>query len=569
MKRIILSIVALILSHFSNAQICSKAQLPTSLQNGLVSFYPFCGNANDGSGNSLNATLNQGALTQDRFGNANSAISLNGSSQRIEFPVNSSYNTTTFSISFWTKGNSYNIHNKVQLGVTASALRWSLNWNETNINFSPMTCAGGYAANSNLFNSGMPLRQWNHIVYVVEGTSTKVYKNGVYVGVQNTASALTCFNTSMKLCFGGDIGGGSIEYYDGAFDDIFFYNRAVTSAEASQLYSLTSNPCSISTNVPSAPSLNYLPYGTTVAGRNGAVSAANQLTSPNGVAVDAIGNIYVADFYNNRIQKWAPGAISGTTVAGGNGAGYGANQLNSPTGVVVDAVGDIYIADQANHRIQKWVQGANSGITIAGGNGYGSAANQLHLPSEIALDLAGNIYVLDYGNNRVQKWVKGASNGITVAGGNGAGSDPNQLFDPFGITIDASGNIYVTDRGNNRVQKWAQNALVGVTVAGGNGTGSAANQLDSPFGVAVDVVGNIYVSDGLNNRVQKWAPNALVGITVAGGNGAGSASNQLDNPGGVAIDGSGNLYVSDGGNHRVQRWAPGATTGTTVAGGNG
>ena len=569
MKRIILSIVALILSHFSNAQICSKAQLPTRLQTGLVSFYPFCGNANDGSGNSLNATLNQGALTQDRFGNANSAISLNGSSQRIEFPVNSSYNTTTFSISFWTKGNSYNIHNKVQLGVTASALRWSLNWNETNINFSPMTCAGGYAANSNLFNSGMPLRQWNHIVYVVEGTSTKVYKNGVYVGVQNTASALTCFNTSMKLCFGGDIGGGSIEYYDGAFDDIFFYNRAVTSAEASQLYSLTSNPCSISTNVPSAPSLNYLPYGTTVAGRNGAVSAANQLTSPNGVAVDAIGNIYVADFYNNRIQKWAPGAISGTTVAGGNGAGYGANQLNSPTGVVVDAVGDIYIADQANHRIQKWVQGANSGITIAGGNGYGSAANQLHLPSEIALDLAGNIYVLDYGNNRVQKWVKGASNGITVAGGNGAGSDPNQLFDPFGITIDASGNIYVTDRGNNRVQKWAQNALVGVTVAGGNGTGSAANQLDSPFGVAVDVVGNIYVSDGLNNRVQKWAPNALVGITVAGGNGAGSASNQLDNPGGVAIDGSGNLYVSDGGNHRVQRWAPGATTGTTVAGGNG
>lgn len=569
MNRIILLIVTFLISHGSFAQICSKAQLPSSLQNGLVAFYPFCGNANDGSGNILNATLNQSTLIQDRFGNSSSAISLNGTSQRIEFPINWSYNASTFSISFWTKGNSYNIHNKVQLGVTGGALRWSLNWNETNINFSPMTCAGGYAANYNLFNSGMPLRQWNHMVYVVEGTSTKVYKNGVYVGVQNTASALTCFNTSMKLCFGGDIGGGSIEYYDGAFDDIFFYNRAIVSTEVTQLYSITSDPCSISSNVPSAPLLNYMSYGTTVAGRNGAVSAANQLTSPHGVAVDAAGNIYVADFYNNRIQKWAPGASSGTTVAGGNGAGYGANQLNSPTGVVVDAVGDIYIADQSNHRIQKWVQGANSGITIAGGNGYGSDANQLHLPSEIAIDLAGNIYVLDYGNNRVHKWVKGASSGITVAGGNGAGSDPNQLFDPFGITIDASGNIYVTDRGNNRVQKWAQNALVGVTVAGGNGIGSAANQLDSPFGVAVDVVGNVYVSDGSNNRVQKWMPGSSSGITVAGGYGVGIALNQFDSPGGIAIDVSGNFYVSDGGNHRIQKWNLGATSGVTVAGGNG
>jgi len=254
MKRIILPIVAFLISHFSYAQVCTKAQLPNNLQNGLVAFYPFCGNANDGSGNLLNATLNQGTLVQDRFGNTSSAISLNGTSQLIEFPINASYNTSTFSISFWTKGNSYNIHNKVQLGVAGGALRWSLNWNETNNYYSPMTCAGGYATNSNSFNSGIPLRQWNHIVYVVEGTSTKVYKNGVYDGVQNTASALTCFNTSMKLCFGGDIGGGSIEYYDGAFDDIFFYDRAISSSEVSQLFLITNTGC----NTPDIT--NFIPF---------------------------------------------------------------------------------------------------------------------------------------------------------------------------------------------------------------------------------------------------------------------------------------------------------------------
>jgi gliding motility-associated-like protein len=569
MKRIILPIVALILSHFSNAQICSKAQLPTSLQDGLVSFYPFCGNANDGSGNSLNATLNQGALTQDRFGNANSAISLNGSSQRIEFPVNSSYNTTTFSISFWTKGNSYNIHNKVQLGVTAGALRLSLNWNETNINFSPMTCAGGYAANSNLFNSGMPLRQWNHIVYVVEGTSTKVYKNGVYVGVQNTASALTCFNTSMKLCFGGDIGGGSIEYYDGAFDDIFFYNRAVTSAEASQLYSLTSDPCSISSNVPLAPTLNYKSVGVTVAGSNGYTASANQLSFPIGLALDAAGNLYVADFYSNRIQKWAPGALTGITVAGGNGAGSAANQLNSPTAVAIDALGNIYIADQANHRIQKWAPGASSGTTVAGGNGYGFADNQIELPNGLTIDAAGNIYIVDYGNNRIQKWAPNAISGITVAGGNGAGPAANQLSDPSGVAVDASGIIYVADSRNHRIQKWLPGANFGTTVAGGNGAGSNANQLNYPVELVIDVTGNIYVSDSYNNRIQKWTPGAINGITVAGGNGTGSSANQFDGNLGIVRDASGSLYISDANNNRVQKWVSGATSGSTVAGGNG
>ena len=96
------------------------------------------------------------------------------------------------------------------------------------------------------------------------------------------------------------------------------------------------------------------PQGFTVAGGNGLGSAANQFNETSDIFVDASGNIYVSDFHNHRIQKWAPGATTGTTVAGGNGLGSAANQFNYPEGIFVDTSGNIYIADTYNHRIQKW-----------------------------------------------------------------------------------------------------------------------------------------------------------------------------------------------------------------------
>jgi hypothetical protein len=251
-------------------------------------------------------------------------------------------------------------------------------------------------------------------------------------------------------------------------------------------------------------SFKTLSTGTTVAGGNGSGSAANQLFYPEGVFVDASGNIYVADANNFRIQKWAPGATSGTTVAGGNGGGSAANQFFWPRGVFLDASGNIYVADH-NHRIQKWAPGATSGTTVAGGNGQGSAANQLLYPRGVFVDATGNIYVADEQNHRIQKWAPGATSGTTVAGGNGQGSAANQLGYPRRLFLDATGNIYVADQGNDRIQKWAPGATTGTTVAGGNGQGSAAYQFNSPYGVFVDASGNIYVADQFNHRIQKWA----------------------------------------------------------------
>ena len=118
----------------------------------------------------------------------------------------------------------------------------------------------------------------------------------------------------------------------------------------------------------------------------------------------------MSDNLNNRIQKFPPGSDSttnGVTVAGGNGLGSAGNQLNSPTGIFVDRTGNLYVADYYNDRVQMFPAGSDSatnGITVAGGNGQGSAPDQLAYPTTVYVDTMGSIYVVDQLNNRVQKW---------------------------------------------------------------------------------------------------------------------------------------------------------------------
>ncbi|GAB3493261.1 hypothetical protein GCM10027341_08350 [Spirosoma knui] len=318
------------------------------------------------------------------------------------------------------------------------------------------------------------------------------------------------------------------------------------------------------------------PDGVTVAG--GLPSAATQFDYASGVYVDGLGNVYVSDESNHRIQKWEPGATQGITVAGGNGEGSGANQLSYPHGVFVDGAGNTYVVDRYNNRIQKFPPNstsATSGTTVAGGNGAGSGANQLNRPLGIYVDGTDNLYVSDADNHRIQKFPPNSTSataGTTVAGGNGAGSGDNQLEDPSGVYVDGAGNIYVADTDNTRIQKFSPNstsATSGTTVAGGNGNGSEDIQLDRPYGVWVDGQGTIYVADSGNDRIQMFPPNstsATAGTTVAGGNGEGGGANQFDFPEGLFVDGAGNIYVADAVNSRIQKWAPGATQGTTVAG---
>ena len=163
--------------------------------------------------------------------------------------------------------------------------------------------------------------------------------------------------------------------------------------------------------------------------------------------MDPSGNVYVADTYNHRIQKWTTGATSGITVAGGNGLGDANNQLNNPYGVYVDDSGNVYVADTKNHRVQKWEPDASEGTTIAGGNGPGAAANQLRFPEDLFIDAFGSIYIADTDNARVQKKDAGDSVWNTITG---AGI----LTQARNVHVSAKTNVYVSDRYNNRIVKY-------------------------------------------------------------------------------------------------------------------
>ena len=307
----------------------------------------------------------------------------------------------------------------------------------------------------------------------------------------------------------------------------------------------------------------------TIAGGNGWGTAANQFTTAADIHMDASGNLYVLDRDNNRVQKFPAGSnpsTNGVTVAGGQGAGAAADQLLSPEGMFITAAGDIYVADTYNNRIQKFAAGSTAGsnaTTVAGGNGPGSAANKLTTPFGVCVDSAGNLYVADEGNHRIQKFPAGstsATNGITVAGGT-QGSGTAQLSYPFGITVTGNGNMYVCDAGNQRVQLFPSGSTSGIpatTVAGGNGLGSAANQLNTPHSVFVNTNGDLYIADEENARIQKFpagSSSATNGTTVAGGNGIGAQDNQLRNPSRVIRDASGYLYIADKFNNRIQEWS--------------
>lgn len=306
--------------------------------------------------------------------------------------------------------------------------------------------------------------------------------------------------------------------------------------------------------------------GITVGGSNGVGSSANQIV-PDGIYGDTAGNIYVVDAINNRVQKFPAGSTSATnatTVAGGNGSGNAANQLRYPAGIFVDAIGNIFIADAGNNRIQKFPAGSTSttnGITVAGGNGQGSGASQFYYPTGVFVDAQGNIYVADQYNQRIQKFAAGNTSGITIAGGNGYGTAPNQFQYPNSIYVDLLGSLYVSDAGSsNRIQKFpagSTSATNGTTVAGGNGYGTAANQLSGPTGISVDASGNVYVADPSAHRIQKFpagSSSATNGVTVAGGYGEGSTDNQLALPQSVYVDAAGSIYVSDYRNKRIQKW---------------
>ncbi|CAF1189479.1 unnamed protein product [Didymodactylos carnosus] len=247
--------------------------------------------------------------------------------------------------------------------------------------------------------------------------------------------------------------------------------------------------------------------GTTVAGSTGVLgSNASLLEYPNDVAIDSNDSLYIADTNNQRIQQWSHGSLTGVTVAGSGTIGSTSNDFSFPRALFVDTTNNsnnLYVADFYNYRIQKWRNGMSSGFTVAGAGG--NASNQFTLPMGIYVDSSAAIYVADTENHRIQKWTQRSSSGTTVAGGNGMGSSLNQLSFPRNVICDTDGTLYIPDTNNHRIMKWTIGASNGSIIAGISGTsGTSETMLNYPNGITFDSDRNLYVADSSNHRVQKF-----------------------------------------------------------------
>src|SRR6266513_1724432 len=257
---------------------------------------------------------------------------------------------------------------------------------------------------------------------------------------------------------------------------------------------------------------------TTVAGNgvlgftgDGGAATKASLNSPASVAQDASGNLYIAEYANHRIRKVTSATGIITTVAGNGSASFAGDggaatsaSLNSPNGVALDAGGNLYIADLGNERIRK-VAAATGIITTVAGNGVvgfagdGGAETKAssNSPASVAQDASGNLYIAEYANHRIRKVTSAtgiittvAGNGSTSFAGDGGAATSASLNSTSGVAVNASGNLYIADNSNHRIRKVTAATGIITTVAGngspsfaGDGGAATSASLNSPSGV--------------------------------------------------------------------------------------
>jgi sugar lactone lactonase YvrE len=331
-------------------------------------------------------------------------------------------------------------------------------------------------------------------------------------------------------------------------------------------------------------------------GDGGAAQTA-QLRGAFGVAVDSVGNTYIADTNNHRIRKVsAAGFIS--TVAGTGKAGFSgdggagtAAQLQSPSGLVMDFLGNLFIADQGNNRVRMLTPDgtistvAGNGAAGSGGDGGLATAAQLNQPMGVALDRQNNLIISEFAGHRVRRIVNGvistvAGTGTAGYSGDGGIGPAAQLNKPAGLAVDSLNNLYIADSGNHRVRIMSITSSVIGILAGdgtpgftGDGDFSFFAEVNAPMGLSVDGQDNLYIADTGNNRVRLVSTQRTI-TTVFGNGTSGYAGDsglatlaQFDSPRGVAMDQGGTLYIADTNNNRIRKVTP--TGFITTFAGNG
>ena len=302
-----------------------------------------------------------------------------------------------------------------------------------------------------------------------------------------------------------------------------------------------------------------------------------------GEALDAAGNLYIADFGANRIRKVEASTGIITTVAGNGQQGYSGDggpatnaELRDPWGIASDAAGNLYIADSANSRVRK-VDVSTGIITTVAGNGSGSGyigdggpatSAVVGSPIGVTVDTAGNLYIADWWTDTIRKVdastgiiTKVAGGGYPAFSGDGGPATSAGINSPYNLAVDTIGNLYIADTSNLRVRKVDAATGIITTVAGngnpgdssGDGGPSSDAGIGQPVGLALDASNNLYItSGGGEDRIRRVDAETGIITTVAGsgfggpnGNGGLAIDAGLGEIVDVALDDKGNLYIED------------------------
>jgi sugar lactone lactonase YvrE len=327
--------------------------------------------------------------------------------------------------------------------------------------------------------------------------------------------------------------------------------------------------------------------GTEAYSGDGGLATAAELGQPAGVAIDSLGNIYIADQQNQRIRKVTTNGII-STIAGNGTEGYSGDggpavsaEMHYPYGIAVDAWGNIYFSDPGNNCVRK-INTAGIILTVAGvqstgwggysGDGGPATSATLSTPMGLAIDGSGNLYIADWGNGRIRKvsttgiisTIAGNGVAIPISGnaGDGGLATVAEIDAPQGVAVDASGNVYIADYNGNTVRKVNTNGIIS-TIAGvvgnpninggynGDGILATTAELYNPTDVAVDNTGNVYISDANNSRIRLVNVNGIIssfagnGAITFSGDGGLAVNASIGFSQGIALDNKGNLYFSE------------------------
>lgn len=406
----------------------------------------------------------------------------------------------------------------------------------------------------------------------LNGTGLELLNNGIPIPLSNNAFA---FKFAMGASYNLSVGTSPTNPTQGC---VFSNANNVGTATTNIVVPVT---CTNSTLALFAGNLDSY-------GNADGTGAGASFATPGGVATDSVGNVYVADTFNNIIRKITPSGVvstfAGASIVGSaDGAGVDARFYN-PNSVATDTADNIYVADTLNHTIRKITPGGvvstlagTAGVVGSADNNIGAAAS-FSRPLGVATDSVGNVYVGDSGNHIIRKitptGVVSTLAGTAGLAGSADGTGAVARFNfPSGVTTDKTDNVYVADKDNFTIRKITSTGVV-TTLAGTAGLAGSADAIigaDARFNfmgnMATDSLGNLYVADESNHTIRKITPVGVVS-TFAGaagviGNTDGlSADARFYSPLGVATDSGDTIYVADTYNNTIRKISSGGVVST-------